>query len=147
MRYAQHGMPLTCLTCMSGLRGLGRVLMHSLRFCYSPMACSPGAGCCLFVFASPGGGLYRRSADGAVCWMVWTGKGQQNRHAAWVGHNSIPCPAIVPSPQLEWGENCSVPLPLQIVGFVPTGWMYEMKKALFGVRRKGACSVHLVPYR
>ena len=35
---------------------------------------------------------------------------------------------------------------MQVVGFVPTGWMAEMKKAAFPVRRKGACAVHLVPY-
>ena len=34
----------------------------------------------------------------------------------------------------------------QVVGFVPTGWMYEMRRAAFPVRHKGACHVHLVPY-
>jgi DNA ligase 1 len=33
---------------------------------------------------------------------------------------------------------------VQIVGFIPTGWMYEMAKK--AVREKGACSIHLVPY-
>lgn len=35
---------------------------------------------------------------------------------------------------------------LQLVGFVPTGWLYEMKRHVFSVRRKGASQVHLVPY-
>jgi len=42
---------------------------------------------------------------------------------------------------------------LQVVGFVPTGWTYEMRKAAaaggpypFPVRTKAACSVWLVPY-
>ncbi|KAL4435464.1 hypothetical protein ABPG77_006226 [Micractinium sp. CCAP 211/92] len=34
----------------------------------------------------------------------------------------------------------------EVVGFVPTGWLYEMKRETFSVRSKGACSVHLVPY-
>ena len=34
----------------------------------------------------------------------------------------------------------------QVVGFVPTGWVSDMRKEAFGVRRKGSCSVHLVPY-
>lgn len=34
----------------------------------------------------------------------------------------------------------------EVVGFVPTGWLYEMRKETFAVKRKGACSVHLVPY-
>ncbi|KAL4419767.1 hypothetical protein ABPG75_006865 [Micractinium tetrahymenae] len=34
----------------------------------------------------------------------------------------------------------------EVVGFVPTGWLYEMKRETFAVRCKGACSVHLVPY-
>lgn len=34
----------------------------------------------------------------------------------------------------------------QVVGFVPTGWMYEMKRAPFSERSKGASTVHLVPY-
>ena len=29
---------------------------------------------------------------------------------------------------------------------MPTGWMYEMKKTGFPVRRKGPCHIHLVPY-
>jgi DNA ligase-1 len=42
---------------------------------------------------------------------------------------------------------------LQVVGFVPTGWTYEMRKAAkaggpypFPVRTKAACSVWLIPY-
>lgn len=42
---------------------------------------------------------------------------------------------------------------MQVVGFVPTGWTYEMKKAAaaggpyaFPVRSKGPCSVWLIPY-
>lgn len=42
---------------------------------------------------------------------------------------------------------------LQVVGFVPTGWTYEMRKAAaaggpysFPVRSKEACSVWLIPY-
>eukprot|EP00803_Ostreobium_quekettii_P008788 evm.model.scf_1474EXC.2 EVM.evm.TU.scf_1474EXC.2 scf_1474EXC:16266-31624(-) len=34
----------------------------------------------------------------------------------------------------------------KVVGFVPTGWTYDSKRASFDVRRKGACEVHLVPY-
>ena len=34
----------------------------------------------------------------------------------------------------------------QVVGFVPTGWMYEMKRSMFPTRSKGPCTVHLVPY-
>lgn len=34
----------------------------------------------------------------------------------------------------------------RVVGFVPTGWLYEMKKETFSMRTKDACSVHLVPY-
>ena len=40
----------------------------------------------------------------------------------------------------------------RVVGFVPTGWMYDTKKgsaggeAAFPIHRKGACEVHLVPY-
>jgi len=33
-----------------------------------------------------------------------------------------------------------------VVGFVPTGWMYEMKRKAFPVREKGSCFIHLVPY-
>lgn len=35
---------------------------------------------------------------------------------------------------------------VQIIGFVPTGWMYEMKRTTFPVRQKAACKIHLVPY-
>lgn len=35
---------------------------------------------------------------------------------------------------------------VQVVGFVPTGWMYEMKRKAFPVRDKGPCFIHLVPY-
>jgi DNA ligase-1 len=35
---------------------------------------------------------------------------------------------------------------VQVVGFVPTGWLYEMKSAAYPSRVKGPCSVHLVPY-
>jgi hypothetical protein len=34
----------------------------------------------------------------------------------------------------------------EVVGFVPTGWVSEMKKSPFSLRSKGACHVHLVPY-
>ncbi len=34
----------------------------------------------------------------------------------------------------------------QVVGFVPTGWMYEMRRSTFPLRTKGPCTVHLVPY-
>lgn len=36
----------------------------------------------------------------------------------------------------------------EVVGVVPTGWLHEAKKAAngFPVRRKGACTIHLVPY-
>lgn len=32
------------------------------------------------------------------------------------------------------------------VGFVPTGWTYELKKKAFPTREKGRCKIHLVPY-
>lgn len=35
---------------------------------------------------------------------------------------------------------------VQVVGFVPTGWMYEMKRKAFPVKEKGPCFIHLVPY-
>ncbi|KAL3698658.1 hypothetical protein R1sor_012734 [Riccia sorocarpa] len=34
----------------------------------------------------------------------------------------------------------------KVVGFVPTGWTYELKKKTFSVRQKGPCEIHLVPY-
>eukprot|EP00850_Spirogloea_muscicola_P002495 SM000009S23624 [mRNA] locus=s9:1126881:1136155:- [translate_table: standard] len=34
----------------------------------------------------------------------------------------------------------------RVVGFVPTGWTYEVKKKTFSVRRKGPFEIHLVPY-
>ena len=34
----------------------------------------------------------------------------------------------------------------RVVGFVPTGWTYELKKKTFSVRRKDSCEIHLVPY-
>lgn len=34
----------------------------------------------------------------------------------------------------------------RVVGFVPTGWAYELRKKTFSVRRKGPCEIHLVPY-
>ena len=34
----------------------------------------------------------------------------------------------------------------EVIGFVPTGWLYEMKKNPFSVRKKGSCYIHLVPY-
>ena len=33
-----------------------------------------------------------------------------------------------------------------MVGFVPTGWTYEMKRKTYPVRSKEACHIHLVPY-
>ena len=35
---------------------------------------------------------------------------------------------------------------LQVVGFCPTGWMYEMKKKSYPVKSKRMNSIHLVPY-
>jgi hypothetical protein len=37
---------------------------------------------------------------------------------------------------------------MQVLGFVPTGWAYEMKRQKFPVYRKDgvACEIHLVPY-
>ncbi|KAJ7530648.1 hypothetical protein O6H91_14G012600 [Diphasiastrum complanatum] len=32
------------------------------------------------------------------------------------------------------------------MGFVPTGWTYELKKEVFSVRKKGPFEIHLVPY-
>ncbi|KAL3644358.1 hypothetical protein CASFOL_012290 [Castilleja foliolosa] len=34
----------------------------------------------------------------------------------------------------------------KVVGFVPTGWTYEMKRNKFEVRTKDLCEIHLVPY-
>ncbi|CAN1351544.1 DNA ligase 6 [Linum perenne] len=34
----------------------------------------------------------------------------------------------------------------RVIGFVPTGWTYEVKKSKFSVRKKDSCEVHLVPY-
>eukprot|EP01018_Ginkgo_biloba_P027060 Gb_21652 [translate_table: standard] len=34
----------------------------------------------------------------------------------------------------------------RVVGFVPTGWLYEVKRDSFPVRMKGSFEVHLVPY-
>ncbi|CAI0450960.1 unnamed protein product [Linum tenue] len=34
----------------------------------------------------------------------------------------------------------------RVVGFVPTGWTYEVKRNKFAVRTKDSCEVHLVPY-
>ncbi len=35
---------------------------------------------------------------------------------------------------------------LQVIGWVPTGWTYEHKRNMFPVKKKGNCSIHLVPY-
>lgn len=34
----------------------------------------------------------------------------------------------------------------KVVGFVPTGWTYEVKRHKFSVRSKDSCEIHLVPY-
>ncbi|CAK8542670.1 unnamed protein product [Lathyrus sativus] len=34
----------------------------------------------------------------------------------------------------------------KVVGFVPTGWTYEVKRDKFAVRSKDSCQIHLVPY-
>lgn len=34
----------------------------------------------------------------------------------------------------------------EVVGVVPTGWMYSMKHTMYAVQRKGPLEVHLVPY-
>jgi DNA ligase-1 len=34
----------------------------------------------------------------------------------------------------------------KVVGFVPTGWTYEVKRDKFAVRSKDSCRIHLVPY-
>ncbi|KAK2415254.1 DNA ligase [Trifolium repens] len=34
----------------------------------------------------------------------------------------------------------------EVVGFVPTGWTYEVKRDKFAVRSKDSCRIHLVPY-
>ncbi|KAJ6402481.1 hypothetical protein OIU84_014557 [Salix udensis] len=34
----------------------------------------------------------------------------------------------------------------KVVGFVPTGWTYEVKRNKFAVRSKDSCEIHLVPY-
>ena len=34
----------------------------------------------------------------------------------------------------------------QVIGFCPTGWMYEMKRSKIPVKAKGPSSIHLVPY-
>ena len=33
-----------------------------------------------------------------------------------------------------------------VVGIVPTGWMYQMKKTTYAQQSKEACTIHLVPY-
>jgi hypothetical protein len=45
-------------------------------------------------------------------------------------------------------HHCHITAPhiSQVVGFVPTGWLYEMKQTAYPQRAKGPCSVHLVPY-
>ena len=35
---------------------------------------------------------------------------------------------------------------MQVVGVVPTGWTYQMKRNVFPVRSKGSAHIHLVPY-
>ena len=35
---------------------------------------------------------------------------------------------------------------MQVIGWVPTGWTYENKRNMFPVKKKGNCSIHLVPY-
>lgn len=35
---------------------------------------------------------------------------------------------------------------VQVIGWVPTGWTYENKRNMFPVKKKGNCSIHLVPY-
>lgn len=56
-----------------------------------------------------------------------------------------PAPAVQRSPLRLWPPLLRR-VPPQVVGFVPTGWLYEMKRQLFSVREKGGCAVHLVPY-
>lgn len=34
----------------------------------------------------------------------------------------------------------------KVIGFVPTGWTYEVKRRKFSVRSKDSCEIHLVPY-
>lgn len=34
----------------------------------------------------------------------------------------------------------------KVIGWVPTGWTYENKRNMFPVKKKGNCSIHLVPY-
>ncbi|KAI8554493.1 hypothetical protein RHMOL_Rhmol05G0103900 [Rhododendron molle] len=34
----------------------------------------------------------------------------------------------------------------KVIGFVPTGWTYEVKHKKFGVRTKDEFEIHLVPY-
>lgn len=34
----------------------------------------------------------------------------------------------------------------KVVGFVPTGWTYEVKRSRFAVKSKGSLQIHLVPY-
>ncbi|KAJ6766599.1 DNA LIGASE [Salix purpurea] len=34
----------------------------------------------------------------------------------------------------------------KVVGFVPTGWTYEVKRNKFALRSKDSCEIHLVPY-
>ncbi|XP_057436491.1 DNA ligase 6 isoform X2 [Lotus japonicus] len=34
----------------------------------------------------------------------------------------------------------------KVVGFVPTGWTYEVKRSRFAVKSKDSCQIHLVPY-
>ncbi len=41
-----------------------------------------------------------------------------------------------PNQESNFTSHCA-----QVVGFVPTGWMYEMKKSDFPVRKKASCQV------
>ena len=44
------------------------------------------------------------------------------------------------------GAQCEGCVSAQVIGWVPTGWTYENKRNMFPVKRKGNCSIHLVPY-
>lgn len=66
------------------------------------------------------------------------------------GQRLEPVAPLLPLHLLWCAVVCCGP---QVVGFVPTGWTYEMRKAAaaggpyaFPVRTKAACCVWLIPY-
>jgi hypothetical protein len=59
---------------------------------------------------------------------------------------NVPCPKFCHLLLTPCFLYLCIPPLHQVVGFVPTGWLYEMKQSAYPSRTKGPCSVHLVPY-